>query len=188
MATMYPKVIPVVLSGGNGSRLWPLSRKRHPKPFIKLNDGESLLQKTYRRANEYAGTNEVIIVTNRDLFFYSKDECEAVRHASAKITFLLEPVGRNTAAAIAMAAHYAKSEFGDDCVLLVMPADHLIEDLESFTQAVGQAKALALGGALVTFGLSPTVPRTDYGYILTDGNKVKSFIEKPDKKNRRIFC
>ena len=125
-------ILPVILSGGVGSRLWPLSRETHPKPFIKLGDGESLLQKTYKRATGIASFDEILTVTNRDLFFYTKDEFEEISASVGKNTFLLEPIGRNSAAAIAAAAHYALGEHGADCIMLVMPADHLIDDFGDF--------------------------------------------------------
>lgn len=180
-------VMPVILSGGVGSRLWPLSREAHPKPFIKFDDGQSLLQKSYIRARDMSNSDEVVTVTNRDLFFYSKDEFEEIGVSASKNTFLLEPVGRNSAAAIAIAAHYALGAHGDDCIMLVMPADHLVHDLEAFTQAVKQAEKLAAQGKLVTFGIKPSTPETGYGYILADGNKVEKFIEKPDKETAEIY-
>ncbi|MEO0348002.1 MAG: mannose-1-phosphate guanylyltransferase/mannose-6-phosphate isomerase [Pseudomonadota bacterium] len=173
------KVLPVILSGGIGSRLWPLSRSSHPKPFIKLNDDESFIQKTYRRAHNLATDNEVVIVTNRDLFFYTKDEFEQLALASYK-TFLLEPCGRSSTAAIALAAHYAKNKYGDNCALLVMPTDHLINDFDAFAQAVKQAVELTRQSKLVTFGIKPDEPKTEFGYIEANGNEVKKFVEKPD--------
>ena len=119
-------LLPIILSGGVGSRLWPLSREAHPKPFIKLGDGQSLLQKSYIRACSISDSDEVVTVTNRDLFFYSKDEFEEIGVSASKNTFLLEPVGRNSAAAIAIAAHYAHGAYGPDCTMLIMPADHLV--------------------------------------------------------------
>jgi mannose-1-phosphate guanylyltransferase/mannose-6-phosphate isomerase len=132
-------ILPIILSGGVGSRLWPLSREAHPKPFIKLGDGQSLLQKAYIRACNISDSNEVVTVTNRDLFFYSKDEFEEIDVLASKNIFLLEPVGRNSAAAIAIAAHYALGAHGTDCTMLIMPADHLVHDMKAFTQAVKQA-------------------------------------------------
>lgn len=180
-------LLPVILSGGVGSRLWPLSREAHPKPFIKLGDGQSLLQKSYIRARNISGSDEVVTVTNRDLFFYSKDEFEEIGVSVSKNTFLLEPVGRNSAAAIAIAAHYALGAHSDDCIMLVMPADHLVHNMEAFTQAVKQAEKLADQNKLVTFGIKPSAPETGYGYIFADGNKVEKFVEKPDKETAEIY-
>lgn len=181
------KLVPIILSGGSGSRLWPLSREAHPKPFIKLYDGQSMLQKACIRACNISDVDEIVAVTNRDLFFYSKDEFEDSGVSKSKSTFLLEPVGRNSAAAIAIAAHYALAAHGKDCIMLVMPADHLVRDMEAFTQAVKQAKTLAVQGKLITFGIKPTSPETGYGYILSDGNKVEKFVEKPDQETAEIY-
>ena len=180
-------VLPIILSGGVGSRLWPLSREAHPKPFIKLGDDVSLLQRTYIRACNISDSDEVVTVTNRDLFFYSKDEFDDLDTSATKNTFLLEPVGRNSAAAIAIAAHYAIDTYSANCAMLVMPADHLIHNMKAFTQAVKQAEKLAAQGKLVTFGIKPSGPETGYGYILADGNKVEKFVEKPDKKTAEIY-
>lgn len=181
------RLLPIILSGGVGSRLWPLSRQAYPKPFIKLGDKQSLLQKSYIRARNISDSNEIIIVTNRDLFFLSKDEIEKTGVSTSKNTFLTEPVGRNSAAAIAIAAHYALGAHGDECIMLVMPADHLVQDMEAFTQAVKQAEKLAAQGKLVTFGIKPSNPETGYGYILADGNIVEKFVEKPDKETAKKY-
>lgn len=179
--------ISVILSGGVGSRLWPLSRESHPKPFIKLDDGQSLLQKSYQRAASVSNNNEVITVTNRELFFYTKDEFEATENHAAQNTFLLEPVGRNSAMAIAVAAQYAFAQHGSDCILLAMPADHLIDDVVAFGHAVRHAEALASQGKLVTFGIKPTSPATGFGYIESDGNDVRRFVEKPDRQTAEEY-
>lgn len=158
-------ILPVILSGGVGSRLWPLSREAHPKPFIKLDDGQSLIQKTYLRAVGLLETDDIITVTRRDLFFFTKDEFYEVSTKPTHHTFLLEPFGRNSAAAIALAARYAHMQYGPDCVLLVLPADHLIDDLPAFGNAVHEAVRLAQQGKLVTFGIKPNAPKTEFGYI-----------------------
>lgn len=180
-------ILPIILSGGVGSRLWPLSREGYPKPFIKVDDGQSLLQKSYIRASNISDINEIVTVTNSEFFLYSKDELEEIGVSALKNTFLLEPVGRNSTAAIAIATHYALRAHGDDCILLVMPADHLIRDMEAFIEAVKQAEKLATQGKLVTFGIKPSVPEVGYGYILADGNKVEKFVEKPPKETAEIY-
>lgn len=180
-------LLPVILSGGIGGRLWPLSREAHPKPFIKLDDGQSLLEKTYIRATNVSNSGEVVTVTARDLFFYSKDEFEAIDVSGSKNVFLLEPMRRNSAAAIACAAHYALSSNGENCIMLVMPADHLVRDMEAFTEAVKQAERLAAQGKLVTFGIKPSAPETGYGYMLANGNLVEKFVEKPDKETAETY-
>src|SRR5437764_9719824 len=118
----------VILSGGTGSRLWPVSREALPKPFIKLADGQSLLAKTLRRALSFADGNGVLTVTNRDYFFLTREEFGAVGRDDAPSEFLLEPVSRNTAAAICAAALHIAKRYGEDTVLLILPADHLIND------------------------------------------------------------
>jgi len=182
-------LIPVILSGGAGSRLWPVSREGHPKPFMKLLDGQSLLEKTYRRAASMPGIHtengkpKVLTVTNRDYYFISKDELEK---ADINGSFLLEPCSRNTAPAIAMAAHQIAHEFGPDALMLVLAADHLISDDMAFAKAVTSAQTLASAphNLLVTFGISPSGPETGFGYIeagvkIDQGMRVNAFVEKP---------
>lgn len=184
---MKTEVFPVVLSGGAGSRLWPASRESHPKPFMKLADGESLLEKTYRRAAELG--KEVLSVTNSDYYFLSRDE-----QAKANIlgSFLLEPCGRNTAPAIALAAHYIADQHGPDAIMLVLAADHLIQDQMAFAVAVDQAVELAKMDNLVTFGIIPKTPEVGFGYIergavLGPGNRVERFVEKPDSATAQRY-
>src|SRR6185295_1173503 len=178
-------LIPLILSGGSGMRLWPVSRDAHPKPFIKLADGRSLLQKTIDRLGQLEGTGEVITVTNREYFFATRDEyaagCGPYQHF-----FVLEPCARNTAPAVAVGALAAASRHGPDAMLLVLPADHLVEDKSAFAAAVRAALPLAAHGALVTFGLRPDYPETGFGYIErgqpipgSDGFAVARFTEKP---------
>ncbi len=175
-------LIPVILCGGAGSRLWPVSRQDLPKPFIRLSDGESLLQKAYLRGASLPDVAEIMTVANRDLFFKTEDEYREVGHlldAPVKSSFILEPFGRNTAPAIALASLMAAETQGPDAVLLILAADHLISNQPSFTDAVGKAVELAQKGRLVTFGIKPTAPETGYGYIEADGYNVKRFVEKP---------
>ncbi len=179
-------LIPVIISGGAGTRLWPVSRDSHPKPFIKLADGQSLLQKTFLRAAALPGVEEVYTVTNRDFYFKTEDEYAAVNPGKLATTYLLEPFGRNTAAAIAAAALHAESQSAD-AVLLILPADHLIADQAAFASAVQQAQQLAREGWLVTFGIEPEAPDTGFGYIEAEGHQVKRFVEKPDLDTARAF-
>jgi len=178
--------LPVILSGGSGSRLWPVSRDCLPKPFIKLPDGGTLLQKTLQRAAALDGVERVLTVTNKEYYFLTRDAYDA---AGIPVThdYLLEPVGRNTAPAIAAAALYAANRYGEDTVLLVLPSDHLIDNQARFAQAVASASELARKGWLVTFGVEPVRPETGYGYIEgstrideTDAYQVARFVEKPD--------
>src|SRR5665647_204696 len=174
-------LIPLILSGGVGARLWPISRESRPKPFMKLPDGQSLLQKTFARAAALEGVSEVLSITNREYYFESRDEYQRVKKSfpGAVDTFLLEPFGRNTAAAIALGALRIAGAYGDDALMLVLPADHLIDDQVAFATAVRQASALAEQGYLVTFGIVPAAPESGFGYIEADGNIVKRFVEKP---------
>lgn len=173
-------LIPTILCGGAGSRLWPLSREQDPKPFIRLWDGQSLIQKAFLRAFEFS--NNIITVTNRDLLFRIKDDLYEIadKLPDAQQHFILEPFGRNTAAAIAAASIYAKNHIDQEAILLVLTADHLINDIEAFSKAVKEAVALAKQDKIVTFGIHPTLPETAYGYIEHEGYKVIHFVEKPN--------
>ena len=144
-------LIPVILSGGAGTRLWPVSREGHPKPFMTLADGQTLIGKTYRRAAALANPGNLITVTNRDYYFLSKDEFEAAKLGDGRsASYLLEPAGRNTAPAVALAAISVAETFGRDAMLLVLAADHLILDEKAFGRAVAQAVTLAEQDWLVT--------------------------------------
>ena len=181
-------LIPVILSGGAGTRLWPVSRRAHPKPFMELVDGETLAEKTLRRAKAVSGNAPVITVTSRDYYFYTRDLYSALGGNPANEHFLLEPMGRNTAPAIALAAMCVRDNVHEDASLLVMPADHLIADLRNFEASVKEAQQLSNDGHLVTFGIHPTHPETGFGYIrqgealtTSGGYKVAEFVEKPDE-------
>lgn len=177
------KLIPTILCGGAGSRLWPVSRELHPKPFIRLADGQSLLQKAWLRGAALDNVVEILTVTNRELFFKTEDEYREIASCSGKElanSFVLEPFGRNTAPAIAAAALQVAEKHGEDALLLVLAADHLIADQPAFAKAVTHAEHLAAQGKLVTFGIQPDAPETGYGYIETDGNTVMRFVEKPN--------
>lgn len=197
----FMNLIPTILSGGSGSRLWPLSREEHPKPFIRLADGESLLQKAFLRGAALTNVREVLAVTNRDLFFKTRDDFTEVNHNQLDVTYILEPSARNTAAAIAAAVLNVIERHGEDAVLLVLAADHLIQNTNGFSDAVLTAQALAQTGKVVTFGIHPTAPETGYGYIQASGHEVIRFIEKPTQEkaleyvasenfywNAGIFC
>ena len=179
-------LIPVILSGGSGARLWPVSREANPKPFMKVGDGESLLRKTFMRAAALPGVGEVVTVTNREYLFRTRDEYGRKPGGG---TFILEPFGRNTAPAIAMAALHAARRHGDDALLLVLPADHLIQDQAAFARDVEAATRLARDGKLVTFGIRPDRPETGFGYVETGaamargpGLAATRFVEKPNAK------
>jgi mannose-1-phosphate guanylyltransferase/mannose-6-phosphate isomerase len=181
------KLIPVILSGGAGTRLWPVSREQHPKPFIRLADGLSLLQKSFLRAKGLPEVVEVLTVTNRDLFFKTADEYRETGPIPMPLGFILEPQGRNTAPAIAAAALTINQKYGPDAVMLFLTADHLIADVKAFTQAVQTAVKLAETGKVTTFGIKPEAPETGYGYIESEGNTVKRFVEKPDLKTAQSY-
>lgn len=179
------QLIPCIISGGAGTRLWPVSREARPKPFMRLPDGESLLQKTFKRAAKLPGVERIITVTGREHFFGSQDHYRSVNTSHIPVHYVLEPCGRNTAPAIAVAALQARKLLSADCQLLILPADHLISDETAFARAVEQAQQLAAQGHLVTFGIKPTRAETGYGYIesgesLGEGcYSVARFIEKP---------
>ncbi|NWB95233.1 mannose-1-phosphate guanylyltransferase/mannose-6-phosphate isomerase [Pseudomonas gingeri] len=179
-------LIPCIIAGGAGTRLWPVSREAMPKPFMRLPDGESLLQKTFSRAAGLADVQRVLTVTNREVFFRTLDDYRLLNKGGAALDFILEPFGRNTAPAIAAAALHVARLYGDDAQLLVLPADHLIKDLGAFAKAVDSARLLADQGWLVTFGLVPTQPETGFGYIEKgqalggEAFQVARFVEKPD--------
>jgi mannose-1-phosphate guanylyltransferase / mannose-6-phosphate isomerase len=180
-------LIPIILCGGAGSRLWPVSRELHPKPFIRLADGESLLQKAFLRAVTLPGVEQVLTVTNRELFFKTEDEFREVNHTRCATSFILEPFGRNTAAAVAAAALRVAQAHGPESVMLVLAADHLITDQAAFASAVQQAEKIAKQGKIVTFGIRPETPETGYGYIEADGNQVVRFVEKPSLEKAREY-
>ncbi|MFZ2388825.1 MAG: mannose-1-phosphate guanylyltransferase/mannose-6-phosphate isomerase [Polaromonas sp.] len=184
------KLIPTILCGGAGSRLWPVSRELHPKPFIRLADGQSLLQKAWLRGAVLPDVAEVLTVTNRELFFKTEDEYREVALITPNKlanSFILEPFGRNTAPAIAAAALQVAATHGEEAIMLVLAADHLIADHPAFAAAVAQATQLAEQGKLVTFGIQPEAPETGYGYIEAEGNTVLRFVEKPNLEKAQEY-
>ena len=186
-------LIPVILSGGVGSRLWPVSREAHPKPFMTLPDGQNLIQKTFLRAAALEGVSEVLTVTNRELLFKTEDEYRTVNPTGLAQGYILEPFGRNTAAAVALAALQLKAAHGAEAHMLVLAADHLIQDEAAFAAAVTKALTLSEAGWLVTFGIKPQYPETGFGYIeaenstLEGGLKVARFVEKPDLQTAQAY-
>jgi mannose-1-phosphate guanylyltransferase len=164
-------MINVILCGGSGTRLWPLSRTMLPKQFVRLFDGKSLFQDTVIRNAPLCSS--LMIVSNRDQYFLAVDQLKQI-HADAN-QFLLEPVGRNTAPAIALACMALDAEE----LVFVTTSDHLVKNKIAYEQAVLEAKVIAEQGYLVTFGIKPTYPETGFGYIEFNGNDVLSFKEKP---------
>jgi len=177
------KIIPVILSGGSGTRLWPLSRKQYPKQYLPLAGDNTMLQETILRLSGLDNLADPIIVCNADHRFLVAEQYQQIDIQDP--TILLEPVGRNTAPAIAAAALQSLKQT-DDAVLLVLSADHVIQDVEAFHQAINIASQQAQAGKLATFGIVPTDANTGYGYIKASkgddngAHKVEEFVEKPD--------
>jgi len=179
-----PAIIPVILSGGAGSRLWPYSTEDTPKQFLSFTGSKSLFQLTLERVADRQRFASPIVVGN----IRHAALCERELASEGKAArLILEPCARNTAAAIAMAAVVARESHGDDALLLVMPSDHLIEDLSAFHEAIGTGEVAARQGRLVTFGIRPTDPDTGFGYIQVGADlpalgavkEVVRFVEKP---------
>jgi len=180
-------VQPVVLSGGSGTRLWPLSREKYPKQLLSLVGQDSLLQATVRRVTGTPGVTLTtpMVVCNEEYRFVIAEQLRLLGESG---TVVLEPCGRNTAPALTLAA-LAATKDGADPVLLVMPADHVITNVAAFQAVVSQGAALAAAGAVVTFGITPDAPETGYGYIQTGApfgtanaaaRSIARFVEKPD--------
>lgn len=184
-----PTVIPVILAGGSGTRLWPLSRKNYPKQLINLFGDSSLLQQTIDRLKGIPGLGKPIIVCNEEHRFTVADQLQEI---GVEGQIVLEPVARNTAPAIAVAAHKAHAE-NTQATLVVLPADHLIKDIANFESSMSTAIDAASAGNLVTFGISPSRPETGYGYIKTQPDEtstaktVSSFVEKPDAETAQKY-
>lgn len=180
------KIIPVILSGGIGQRLWPLSREHFPKQCFALIDTQhSLLQQTVNRASELDMASPIIVCNEEHRFLIAQQLQEI---GQTKTSIILEPHGRNTAPAIALAALEAQYKHQDDVLLLVLPADHVIRDIKAFESAIIKATELAKNNALVTFGVRPTRPETGYGYIREGEHfTVSEFIEKPDLKTAKAY-
>ncbi len=170
---------PIILAGGTGSRLWPLSRELYPKQVLNLVGDLSLLQTTVQRVGALRGAVAPIIVVGEEHRFMAKNQMEDLG-LYADFRILLEPLGKNTAPAVCGAAAYVVAQGRGDDVLLVLPADHIIGDPEAYARAVESAVELARQGDLVTFGIVPDQPETGYGYIARgEGARVSAFIEKP---------
>ena len=180
METKQIEVQPVLLSGGSGTRLWPLSREAYPKQFLPLAGEDTMLQATWRRVAPLSSAAP-LVVANEDHRFLVAEQLRVIGAPAARI--VLEPVGRNTAPAIAAAALVASAD-GADPLLLVLPSDHVVRDPDAFRAAVEAAAPAADAGALVTFGIVPNAPETGFGYIQAQAGegvrKVLRFVEKPD--------
>jgi mannose-1-phosphate guanylyltransferase/mannose-6-phosphate isomerase len=184
-------IIPVILSGGSGTRLWPLSRSAYPKQFIPLTDEKSLFQQTLQRMSGVPGAGDALIVCNEEHRFMVAEQLRQLDMGSHGL--ILEPIGRNTAPAIACAALHALSK-SKDAVLVVTPSDHVIRDDEQFVSAMQQGLKSVDDGSLVTFGIVPDKPETGYGYIRKQNGSsnpgvfpVAEFVEKPDLETAKGY-
>lgn len=185
------KIYPVILSGGSGTRLWPLSRAVLPKQLLPLVSDRTMLQETALRLHGLEQIQAPLVVCGNDHRFLVAEQMREV--GITPLGILLEPIGRNTAPAVAAAAHYLRA-IDPEAVMLVLPADHVIKDVEGFNNAIRHATAMVEQGALATFGIVPTGPETGYGYIRSGAAAaaphcfaVDSFVEKPDRAKAQSF-
>ena len=179
----------IILAGGSGSRLWPLSRDEYPKQLLSFDESESLLQKTFKRLKAFSKPSEIVTITN--IKHYQNIRLQLNKIDKDNIV-LGEPLGKNTAPAIASALEYFKQTGTTDDIVLIVPSDHLIKNIDGFNKTVEKGKVLAEQGYIVTFGIKPSYPETGYGYIkingkLSDGYKVEKFVEKPDSETAKKY-
>jgi len=186
----------IILAGGSGTRLWPISRYGLPKQFIKLNGGKSLLCQTVERLAAVVPLHDIYVITNEDYRFHVQADLRSVS-PTIENNVILEPVGRNTAPAIALVMKYCQEKLKSpkDEVIFICPSDHIIEPVEKFARYARQAETAAKAGSIVTFGIKPSRPETGYGYIKKGGKpaadggvfKVEKFAEKPDAKTAEKY-
>ena len=179
----------IILAGGSGSRLWPLSRDEYPKQLLSFDENESLLQKTFKRLCAFSKPSEIVTITN---VRHSQNISLQLNQIDKSNVVLGEPLGKNTAPAIASALEYFRQNGASDDIVLIAPSDHLIKNIESFEKTVEYGKKLAEQGYIVTFGIKPHYPEIGYGYIkikdkLSDGYKVEKFVEKPDFETAKKY-
>ncbi len=184
-------IVPVILAGGSGTRLWPLSRETYPKQFIPLINNLSLFQQTINRLSHLQDCAKPIVVGNEQHRFLMAEQIRQSAFPACDI--ILEPCFKGTAPALALAAIHALAQYDSDVMLLVLPADHVIKDVAGFAASVEQAIFAALDGKLVSFGIKPTHAHTGYGYIqqgaplASQGFSIKRFVEKPDSANAQRY-
>lgn len=184
---------PVILAGGSGTRLWPLSRETCPKQYLSLlNNDLSLIQKTVLRLRSFDGLELPLIICNQTHYALCRDQMHAIGMERAQ--YILEPVGRNTGPAVAAAARYCQDFLNVDSKLLILPSDHWIHDEHAFAQAIENAISLVNEQKIVTFGITPTEPCSGYGYIqagdadkTNKGFEIRSFTEKPTREQAQIL-
>jgi mannose-1-phosphate guanylyltransferase/mannose-6-phosphate isomerase len=189
------KLVPVILSGGAGTRLWPLSRELLPKQLLALTGERTMIQETAARLAGFPGATGPVVVCNEAHRFLVAEQLRQMNLAPSAV--LLEPVGRNTAPAIALAAHVVLAAAGEDAVMLVLPADHALADLPAFQAAIALAIPAATAGKLVAFGIVARTPETGYGYLrreegtagasISAVTPIAQFVEKPDLKRAQEF-
>lgn len=174
----------VILAGGSGSRLWPLSRELYPKQLLTLNADKSLLQATFERLNNFIPAQNIISVTNSKHHSNIKMQLSKL---SEDTVILAEPISKNTAPAIALSVKYIVENYNEDEIILVVPSDLQINDVEKFTQTIKSSEHFANEGFIVTFGIKPNYPETGYGYICAENEKVVSFVEKPNRQTAEKY-
>ena len=189
------KLVPVILSGGAGTRLWPLSRELLPKQLLALTGERTMIQDTAARLAGFPDATAPVVVCNEAHRFLVAEQLREMGMPAASI--LLEPVGRNTAPAIALAAHAVRQLAGNDALMLVLPADHVLQDLVAFQSSIRVAIPAAASGKLVAFGIVARSPETGYGYLRTATGRtgvapieplsIEKFVEKPDLAKAREF-
>ncbi|MFK8068848.1 MAG: mannose-1-phosphate guanylyltransferase, partial [Gammaproteobacteria bacterium] len=185
-------ILPVILAGGGGTRLWPLSREHYPKQFLSLTGEDSLLQQTLSRMDtSIEGVEPAIVVSNEEHRFLVAEQAR-LKDQSLN-TIMLEPKGRNSAPALTVAAMAAQGD-GNDPIILMMPSDHVIQDMDTFHNTMKEGSELAEQGYLITFGIVPDKPETGYGYIRrgsaivkSNAHEINAFVEKPDLETAESY-